>query len=152
MARVHDNIKETRVSGRPRIATLHGCFAHHNEFVSELAAAFDCWHYLGHLGFVRSRLPGIFRTSSHSFSEITVHIAYQLHRSYVSLHTRMEIMDGAVVTASVKESEQGVRALVYRILPTTSKTQWPLIPPQELDQASSYGVRIPHLAFRSLDR
>jgi len=59
-------------------------------------------------------------------------------------------MDGAVVTASVRESEQGMRAPVCKILPTTSKTQRPLIPPQELDQASSYGVRIPYLAFRSL--
>jgi len=107
----------------PKIAALRGCFALHNEFVSELAAAFDRWHYVVHLGYVRSRLPGIFRASSHSFSEITVHIAYQLHWSYVSLHTRMEIMDGAVVSASVRESEQGVRAPVYRILPTTSETQ-----------------------------
>ena len=112
-----------------KIAALHGCFALHNEFVSELAAAFDCWHYLRHLGYVRSRLPGTFRASSHSFSEITVHIAYQLYCSYASLHTRMEIVNGAVVTASVRESEQGVRAPVYRILPTISKTQWPLVPP-----------------------
>ena len=60
-------------------------------------------------------------------------------------------MDGVEVTANVRESEQGMRAPVYRILPTTSKTQRPLTPPQELDQASSYGVRIPHLAFRSLE-
>ena len=107
----------------PKIAALHGCFALHNEIVSELAAAFYRWHYLGHWRYVRSRLPGIFRASSHSFSEITVHIAYQLHWSYVSLHTQMGIMDGAVVSASVRESEQGMRAPVYRILPTTSKAQ-----------------------------
>lgn len=106
----------------PKIAALHGCFALHNEFVSELAAAFYRWHYLGHLRYVRSRLPEYF-VPRHSFSEITVHIAYQLHWSYVSLHTRMGIMDGAVVSASVRESEQGVRAPVYRILPTTSKAQ-----------------------------
>jgi hypothetical protein len=119
MARVHDGVKETRVSGRPQNCGPSRLL--HNEFVSDLAAAFDRWHYLVHLGYVRSRLPGIFRASSHSFSEITVHIAYQLHWSHVSLHTRMEIMDGAVVSASIRESEQGVRAPVYRILPTQAR-------------------------------
>lgn len=69
-------LRKLRSQADPKIAALHGCFALHNEFVSELAAAFDRWHYLVHLGYVRSRLPGIFRASSHSFSEITVHIAY----------------------------------------------------------------------------
>ena len=78
-----------------KMLALHGCFALHNEFVSETAVLSITWDTFAH-------------DSSHFFFEITLHIAYQLHRSYVCLHTRMEIMDGAVM-ASARESEQGMR-------------------------------------------